>query len=153
MSDIQTSISTVRTILYGNTTNVPLSDEDLISVIISYPAVLVAAADGVVDETERLFLLSVSEALGDGDASLSDKARLEAAERYRAFMLLLALGDKIEKTIINLIRPFCIADENLKMQISASMWGVAEASEGVSEVEALKIHQLSESLGIENSLN
>lgn len=148
MNDLVTSISTVRNILHGGVLNMSLSDEDLMSVILTYPACLVAAADGEVDETERLYLLSMSESLGDDDASKSDKARLEAAERYRAFMWLLSQGSEIESMLINLIKPFCFADENLKSQISASMLGVAEASDGVSEAESAKMLQLSEDLGI-----
>ena len=56
-------LNKIRTALYGERNDVPLDDENLISVILTFPAAMVAAIDGKVDETERLFLLNISDGL------------------------------------------------------------------------------------------
>ena len=59
MKSVEESFAQVKELLYGAGNEVPLDDNELMSVLMTYPACLVAAADGVVDETERLFLLNV----------------------------------------------------------------------------------------------
>ena len=86
--------------IFGAKNEVPLTGNDLISVILTFPACLVAAADGLVDEQERMYLLSISEGLGDDDCTTSDKARLFGAERYRAFMWLLNERENCEEKIV-----------------------------------------------------
>ena len=109
--DNYAKLNKIRTALYGESNLVPLDDENLISVILTFPAAMVAAIDGNVDETERLFLLNISENLGSDDPGTSHTARLEAAERYRAFMWLLCEKDTYEKDIFDgikfLINVFC----------------------------------------------
>ena len=152
-NDNNERLNTIRTALYGERNEVPLDDENLISVILTFPAAMVAAIDGKVDETERLFLLNISEELGSDDPGTSHQARLEAAERYRAFMWLLCEKDTYEKDIFDGIK-FLIEDNSETGEhIKNMLWGMAEASEGVSESEKNEISRISEALGISNKLH
>ena len=147
------TLNKIRTALYGENTLVPLDDENLISVILTYPAAKVAAIDGKVDETERLFLLNISEELGVEDPGTSHKARLEAAERYRAFMWLLNEQESYEEIIFDGIKLLIEANNETGEHIKNMLWGMADASEGVSESEQQEITRITEALGIANRLN
>jgi len=146
-------LNNIRTALYGERNDVPLDDENLISVILTFPAAMVAAIDGKVDETERLFLLNISEELGVDDPGTSHKARLEAAERYRAFMWLLNEQENYEKVILDGIKMLIEDNSETGEHINNMLWGIAEASEGVSEIEKNEILRISEALGISNKLH
>ncbi len=146
-------LNKIRTALYGEKTLVPLDDENLISVILTFPAAMVAAIDGKVDETERLFLLNISEELGIEDPGTSHKARLEAAERYRAFMWLLNEQESYEEIIFDGIKLLIEANSETGEHIKNMLWGMAEASEGVSESEQQEISRITEALGIAKKLN
>jgi len=146
-------LNIIRTALYGEKTLVPLDDENLISVILTFPAAMVAAIDGKVDETERLFLLNISEELGVEDPGTSHKARLEAAERYRAFMWLLNEQESYEEIIFDGIKLLIEANSETGEHIKNTLWGMADASEGVSESEQQEISRITEALGIANRLN
>jgi hypothetical protein len=119
-----------------------LDIEDIVSVILTFPAALVAAADGIVDETERLFLMNLCEELGDGDASESPLERLKAAERYRIFMQLLFLDTEKQSSILELVNEFCRYNPDSLNQIKESMLGIANASNGVSAEETQEIARI-----------
>ena len=152
-NDSYEKLNRIRTALYGEKTLVPLDDENLISVILTFPAAMVAAIDGKVDETERLFLLNISEELGVDDPGTSHKARLEAAERYRAFMWLLNEQESYEKIIFDGIKLLIEENSQTGEHIKNMLWGMAEASEGVSESEQKEISRITEALGIASKLN
>tara|TARA_B100000989_G_scaffold148531_1_gene110703 strand:+ start:2477 stop:2935 length:459 start_codon:yes stop_codon:yes gene_type:complete len=152
MANLDDFIKTIRQKIYGSDVPVPLSDNEIISVILTYPACLIASSDGRVDDAERLFLMSISEILGDNDSSSAEN-RLQAAERYRAFMWLLNSGEDTENFILSNLAMFCEESQDLQNQILSSMNGVAESSEGVSELELDKINEISSKLGFKNNLN
>ena len=95
-----------KEILFGKKSSIPLTDNDLISVLLTFPSCLVAAADNEIDTDERLYLMNISESLGDKDVSNSNKARLKSAERYRAFMWLLNEREKYEEFIFSCIKKY-----------------------------------------------
>ena len=153
MSVAEENFKKVRNILYGVGQDVPLDDNDLISVLLTYPACLVAAADGVVDEAERLFLLNVSEALGDGDVSDSPIGRVKSAERYRAFMWLLNEKDTCDQIILDGLNDFLKSNPETADQIKEMIWGMGEASDGVSEEEKAEIGRICAAVGIAETIN
>jgi len=153
MSVNKKSLEKIRDMLYGVGQEVPLDDNDLLSVLLTYPACLIAAADGVVDEAERLFLLNVSENLGDGDVSGSPSSRMQSAERYRAFMWLLNEKDNCDEIILDGLKEFLKFNPNTSNHIKEMMWGMAEASDGESEVEKTEISRIYTALDLVETLN
>jgi uncharacterized tellurite resistance protein B-like protein len=147
------TLKSIRNDLYGEENDVPLNDKDLLSVLLTFPAAMVAVADEEVDETERMFLLKISEQLGDDDAGTSHRARLESAERYRAFMWLLNEQKRFEEPILNGIKILIQENPDVGEKITNMLWGVAESSDGVSESEQKEISRITEALGISNTLN
>ena len=153
MSIAGENFSKIRNLLYGAGRDVPLSDNDLLSVLLTYPACLVAGADGVVDEAERLFLLNVSEELGDGDVSESPERRLAFSERYRAFMWLLNEKETCDQMILEGLKDFLESNTETAEQIKEMVWGMAEASAGVSEAEKIEIDRICAALDISKTIN
>ena len=153
MSVAEENFSEIRNILYGVGRDVPIDDNDLLSVLLTYPACLVAAADGVIDETERLFLLNVSEELGDGDVSDSPVRRVKSAERYRAFMWLLNEKDTNDQMILDGLKDFLKSNPEASDQIKEMVWGMADASDGISEEEKVEISRICAALDIAETIN
>ena len=152
MSDSE-NLQRIRTSLYGDRSDVPLDDADLISVLLTFPACLVAAADGEIDVTERLFLLNISEELGSEDVGQSPNARLESSERYRAFMWLLNERASYETPILQAIREFLVENPASVVHLRDMLWGMAEASEGISQVEMAEINRICDALDISEETN
>ena len=153
MTHMDDRLIEIRTMLYGETNQVPLGDDELISVLLTYPACLVAAADGIIDVAERLFLLNVAEELGDGDVDQSPDRRLRSAERYRAFMWLLNEKDKCDALILDSIKEFLKVNEETVAHIKEMVWGMADASDGVSQEEKDEISRIYTALEITETIN
>ena len=151
--DLYDFLQDMKNILHGERGGVFLDNDELASVLLTYPACLIAAADGNVDEAERLFLLNISEELGEVDVSKSHEARLKSAERFRAFMWLLNERKKYDHKILNGIALFLKDNPESKVHIKNMMWGMAEASQGVSAVEKNEIARISKILSIEETIN
>ena len=128
--------------LYGESVKVPLSDEDLISVCLSFPGALVAACDGDFDDAERLVMLDVSENLGDGNIAEDSSARLKSAEIYRAFMWLLDNKVDCEDLIFSGLKEFLKENKETAQQITEMLYEVADVSDGISEVEQKEINRI-----------
>ena len=139
--------------LYGESVKVPLSDEDLISVCLSFPGALVAACDGDFDDAERLVMLYVSENLGDGNIAEDSSARLKSAEIYRAFMWLLDNKVDLEDLIFSGLKEFLNDNKETSQQITEMLYEVADVSDGISEVEQKEINRITSLLNISNSIN
>ena len=153
MSITDGRFSEIKNQLYGVGQDVPLEDNELLSVLLTYPACLVAAADGVIDVAERLFLLNVSEELGDGDVSNSPERRLRSAERYRAFMWFLTEKDKCDQIILDGLKDFLKSNQESAKQIKEMVHGMAEASDGTSEIEKKEISRICAALDISETIN
>ena len=146
-------LNTIKNQLYGEGVNVPLSDDEIISVCLTFPGALVAACDGNFDDDERLVMLDISETLGESDVASDSKARLASAERYRAFMWLLDNKKDVEDIIFSGIREIISNDDQASVNLVSMLHEVAETSDGISNIEMEEIKRICELLGIQASLN
>ena len=147
------TLNTIKSKLYGEAVDVPLSDDEIISVCLSFPGALVAACDGNFDDDERLLMLDVSESLGEVDVASDSKARLASAERYRAFMWLLDNKKDLEDIIFSGIKEIISNDDQASANLVSMLYEVAETSDGISNIEMEEIKRISEKLGIKASVN
>lgn len=146
-------LNEIKNKLYGDGVEVPLTDDELISVCLTFPGALVAACDGNFDAAERLTMLDISESLGDGDAATDSDARLSAAERYRAFMWFLDNKSEVEDLIFDGIKQIISIDDNAGPNLVNMLYEIADVSDGLSEVELNEIGRICNILGIENKVN
>ena len=97
-----------------NTVLTSLDDETLCSVLMTFPAAIVAAADGVLDDTERQFLFNMCDALADGEADEGTPERaLLTAEIYSTILGLLAHRSDIEAPLLAAINEEIGRDQNI----------------------------------------
>ncbi len=146
-------VKEIKDKLYGESIQVPLSEEDLISVCLSFPGALVAACDGDFDDAERLVMLDVSEELCDGNIAEDASARLKSAEIYRAFMWLLDNKAELEDLIFSGLKEFLKENKETSQQITEMLYEVANVSDGISEIEQKEIDRITSLLDISNSIN
>ena len=147
------NLNIIKNKLYGEGVEVPLTDDELISVCLTFPGTLVAACDGDFDNDERLTMLDISESLSDGDEATDSDARLGSAERYRAFMWLLDNKKDLEDIIFSGIKEIIANDDQASANLVSMLHEVAETSDGISNVEMEEIKRISEKLGIKASIN
>ena len=145
------NLNIIKNKLYGEGVEVPLTDDELISVCLTFPGTLVAACDGDFDNDERLIMLDISESLSDGDEATDSDARLGSAERYRAFMWLLDNKDEVEDLIFEGIRQIIADDDQAANNLVNMLHEVADTTDGLSEVELVEINRICDALGIENN--
>lgn len=146
-------LNEIKSKLYGASVDVPLTDDELISVCLTFPGALVAASDGDFDTKERLLMLDISETLSDGDEATDSDARLGSAERYRAFMWLLDNKNDVEDLIFEGIRLIISEDSQASSNLLNMLYEVAEVSDGVSDIEFNEINRICKLLDIENNKN
>ena len=146
-------LNTIKNKLYGEGVQVPLSDDEIISVCLTFPGALVASCDGNFDDNERLLMLDVSESLGEDDVASDSKARLASAERDRAFMWLLDNKKDLEDIIFSGIKEIISNDNKASGHLVSMLHEVAETSDGISNIEMEEIKRISEKLGIKASVN
>jgi tellurite resistance protein len=144
---LEQDINWLKTLLFGSKEECLLSDDVLISIAISYPAVLVAIADNYIDKEEKLFIASISKSLMDRKID-NDEGQLSYLEIYASFAKLLQINETDSETLINIIAKHCAIDNELGNLIVNAMYGVAEASNGVSAEESVVIEGLKKKLGI-----
>jgi len=146
-------VKEIKDKLYGESIQVPLSEEDLISVCLSFPGALVAACDGILMTRKRLVMLDVSEELCDGNIAEDASARLKSAEIYRAFMWLLDNKAELEDLIFSGLKEFLKENKETSQQITEMLYEVANVSDGISEIEQKEIDRITSLLDISNSIN
>jgi hypothetical protein len=138
MTAIEEILALTRT-----TTQTALSDDVLYSVLMTLPSAFVAAADGVLDDTERQFLFNMCDALADGEADDGTPERaLLTADIYATIMGLVANRHEIEGPLFAAIREEAGNDSEFSDLLDGMLVGVAECSEGTSDTEQAEIDRL-----------
>lgn len=127
-----------------------LNEEQFLSLIIFFPAILVVAADGTIDHEEWFYLSRIIKAMADGfddDKTLNLKD-LEA--EYQSTMRFLVRElHTWEEVFIPFLQTYLQKNTSAKEDVSDVIYMVAEASEGVSKKEKKVIMMLNEKLGLE----
>ena len=136
-----------KTILFNNDIECLFNNDELISIALSYPSLLVATCDGVFDKNEKIFMATVARELGDKEIN-NDDDELKYLERYACFVKLLELDVKTKDKILDILSEFCSQDPSLGIAIYNSMIGIAETSSGISTEEHKTINHLKLKLGI-----
>jgi tellurite resistance protein len=122
-----------------------LSDNELQSVFLTYPALLVANADGVFDAEEKCELFSICEQLvADETPESLRPARI--AEIYHVSCSLLEQVENNNDRILTMIRDEIADQPESKELLLEMMVGVADSSDGISAVEQEVIDNLKQFL-------
>lgn len=139
-------IDFVCQLLFKNSSERALSDEDLMSLTLSYPSILIANADGVIDKKERTFFASMARSLSSESAE--DERDLCFAEIYHCMLRLADLTDADKSALLGILKKHAANDNELKALLVEQMHGAAEASDGVSESELAEMSNIASTLGL-----
>lgn len=130
------------------TSNTVLSSHELQSVFLTFPALLVANADGTFDAQEKFEMFSICEQLVADDISENLRPS-RIAEIYHVACSLLEQGKSYTDQILTIIKDEISDQPDSKELLLNMILGVAESSEGISDAEQEMINKLTKILELE----
>ena len=133
---------------YTQERTIELSEEQFQSFIAFFPALLVAASDGIVDSEEWLYCKKLAGGLG---ASYAEGEHEEASENlslvYKAeFRYLLKNLDQWREPFLDAVKAYLSQHDYAKKFVSETIYLFADASDGVSQDEMDMINMLEKRL-------
>lgn len=120
---------------YQTKRNTCLDENQFSSLLMMYPSVLVAAADGDFDALEKQNLAESVKEAADGNI-------LIACEMYSELSYLITADNNVKKNALTCTKDEIADKSEIKSMILELMTSMAEASDGISKVEAQKIAEL-----------
>lgn len=120
---------------YQTKRNTCLDENQFSSLLMMYPSLLVAKADGDFDALEKQNLAESVKEAADGNI-------LVACEMYSELSYLITADNNVKKQTLTCIKDEIADKSEIKSMVLELMTAMAEASEGVSEVEEKKITEL-----------
>ncbi|WP_224995550.1 hypothetical protein [Cesiribacter sp. SM1] len=135
---------------YQDVRQISLSVDQFTSFLAFFPALLIAASDGIVDREEWLYCQRLAEGLG---YSYREELSTEEANRltllYRQeFAYLLKHLSSWEEPFLNTLEKYFLENHYAKKFVSQTAWLFADASNGVSAEEESKMTYLRNRFGL-----
>lgn len=135
---------------YKDLRQIPLSADQFTSFLAFFPALIIAASDGIVDREEWLFCQRLAHGLGHSyreELNAGDTEKLTLLYRQEFAYLLQHLPQWEERFLTTLEQYF---EENhfAKKFVSQTIWLFADASNGVSSEEESKMQELCKRFGL-----
>ena len=128
-----------------------LTEDQFGSFLAFFPAVLIAASDGIVDKEEWLYVKKLASGLGiafsDSDMSEDEAENLTLIYKHE-FRHLLKNLDEWELKFLVALKSYLVYNEHAKQFVSETLYLLAETSEGISQEEMDKINYLEKVLNI-----
>ncbi len=127
-----------------------LDAEQFSTLLTFFPALLVIASDGVVDDDEWVYVRYLAKFMAENDQDTTGKQQEELQEKY--FQELKYLLDSLmnwEDKFIEALADYLTNFPEIKEDIEEILHMFAEASDGESEVEEETIASLTDRLGLE----
>ncbi len=127
-----------------------LSEDQFLSLLIFFPAVLVVAADGMIDHEEWFYLNRIIKAMADGFDDDSNLNIQELAAEYQSTMRYLVRELHTWETLfMPFLQTYLQKNLSAKEDVADVIYMVAEASDGISKKEGRVIKMLNETLGLD----
>ncbi len=126
---------------YQSKRNTCLDEDQFSSLLMMYPATIIATSDGVFDALEKQNLAESVKEAAAGDI-------LIACEMYSELSFLITANKEVADEALSCIKEEIADKEDLKSMILELMTAIAEISDGVSEIEAKKMNELKTLLSI-----
>lgn len=126
---------------YQQKRNTCLNQDYFSSLLIMYPAALVAIADGKFSEFEKANLVSALKEAADGN-------ELILCEMYSELCYLCYAEAEYKQTVLECIKTELETRPEIKLMILELMISTAESEQGISEIEKQKIDELKTILAI-----
>ncbi len=126
-----------------------INDEQFGTLLTFFPALLVINSDGVIDDTEWIYVEYLAKFMAENDQDTTGISEENLKKQY--FEELKYLLDSLmnwEDKFVNALADYLQAYPEIKEDIYEILHMFAEASEGESEVEAEAINALEKRLGL-----
>ena len=125
-------------------------DENVFSAAISlFPAILVANADGNIDNEEKEYLAVLADSYAFHTEGLSDEDKEKLSDSLYNFITYLSANNQLwEAAFIKAIKYVIKDDSDAKKEIALIMEHIARVSNSISVVEQSKINCLKKELAI-----
>jgi tellurite resistance protein len=132
---------------YQQERKIELTEDQFAALVYTFPSVLVAQADGKIDEEERFFMKDLPQVMTDG--YLLDGAGPTLTEDYfKEISFILKNRDKWKNKFLEALRSLLTDSTNERNAIFKAMWQTADSSEDISAKERGTIDEVSNALGL-----
>jgi tellurite resistance protein len=139
---------------FKNQSQSKLNEEQFLSLLIFFPAILVVAADGTIDHEEWFYLNQLVKAMANGFDDDKSVDVGELIENYQAdIRFLIRELHTWETVFIPFLKLYLQKNVSAKEDVADVIHMVADASEGISKKEKKVIAQLNESLDLEVNID
>ncbi len=135
---------------YSEVSPTHLSADQFGTLLTFFPALLVIASDGVIDDDEWVYVKYLAKFMAENDKDTSGKNQKELQKQYfNELKYLLESLMNWEEKFIDTLADYLMNYPEIKEDIEEILHMFAEASEGESEIEEETIASLSHKLGLE----
>ncbi|MBX2844458.1 MAG: hypothetical protein KTR26_22035 [Flammeovirgaceae bacterium] len=128
-----------------------LNGDQFGTLVLFFPSLLVVASDGIIDEEEWVYVKYLAKFMADTYKNdLDDEARESLESQYFAELnFLISNLEEWEPKFVDTLRAYLETNPLVKEDVLEILYLFAEASDGESEEETLKINSLKEELILE----
>lgn len=136
---------------YTKQRNLRLSKDQFASFVAFFPALLVAACDGIVDKDEWMFCKKLASGLGNtfSDIEMNHEEAENLTLLYKnEFRYLIKNLTQWEETFLTSLKDYLKENEYAKEFVIETIYLFADASNGISEEERSKINYLEKTLAL-----
>lgn len=149
--DVHTISTLHQLYIYESKCN--LDEEQFVTLLTFYPAMLVVAADGEIDTEEIVYVKHIAKFMANSyGESQSSEIRLLEKEFYAGLTFLYEQQQEWEMSFLQVLRDYLQKIPLLKENIAEVMLMFADSSERVSEDESQVIREVADILAIDISL-
>jgi hypothetical protein len=130
-----------------------LDEEQFVTLLTFYPALLVVAADGYIDEDEKVYVMQIAKFMANSYQNAHSKQFNPLEKEF--FQSLMYLHEKepyIKDSFLQVLHDYLALLPDLKDNIAEVMMMFAHSSDDISKEEELIIRELSEKLDMDMAL-
>lgn len=135
---------------YQNERKIELTEDQFAALVYTFPSVLVAHADGKIDEEERFFMKELPQVMTEG--YLQDSTgQLETTlteDYFKEISFVLKNLQKWKNPFLDALRSQLTDSTNERNAIFKTMWRTADSSDDISSAERGAIDSISKQLGL-----
>jgi uncharacterized membrane protein YebE (DUF533 family) len=132
---------------YQGERKIELSEDQFAGLVYTFPSILVAHADGKIDDEEKFFMMELPQVMTDG--YLQDDGGVRFTEDYfKEVSYILKNQNKWRHPFLDALRSQLQDSTNERNAIFKTMWQTADSSDDISSTERKTIDAISNQLGL-----
>ena len=130
-----------------------LDEEQFVTLLTFYPALLVVAADGYIDEDEKVYVKQIAKFMANSyDSPQGENVKPLENEFFQSLMYLHEKEPYFKESFLHVLHEYLSALPDLKDNIAEVMMMFAHSSDDISREEDLIIREIAEKLEMDISL-